>query len=217
MIWAILASWKWSRLETLTGKMWLPKHLLPLGDGSTPVTRLAQQMSMYMDQILCIVPTWKKELFETAFRTSWNSKVEVIERAEGWQSFFNDLQALKNHIGDSLQNVVITTGDLVLDTFEVSKFLSGVTTREGKIDIALSPKSFKIHPLKPLITFTSLPGVLIEELLAWSINPESTQSVLRFLLEQYLFIPSMRVRFLDALVNLNSPEDFKKLLQLEIN
>ena len=63
----IFASGKGERMKEVTSSLRVPKHLLPLPQGETPVTRLAKQLTEFSQRIICIVEKGQKELFDAKF------------------------------------------------------------------------------------------------------------------------------------------------------
>jgi len=121
----ILCGGEGSRMREVCDAEGVPKHLLDLGNGETPVTRLARQINPHVDKIICTVrDETVKPKFDEAFANA-GVEVETLIRvnAENLPDQKGDMQAVYDNMW-AMSRLVTLNGDLVLDDAFIENFLS---------------------------------------------------------------------------------------------
>lgn len=117
----ILAGWLGSRMKEITDKSGVPKHLLPLWNGETPVSRLVRQLSSSSDRIICVVRIWQEELYRDLV-----SGIQVVSWWENNKNF-SDMPHILRNVQNKSDMLLFTTGDLVFDDGVMEEWLKSIT------------------------------------------------------------------------------------------
>ncbi|RMD60264.1 MAG: hypothetical protein D6828_00240 [Nitrospirae bacterium] len=199
----IMASGEGSRMSYMRALTGLPKHLLPIGS-STPVSRIAKELSVFCEEVLCIVPLGLKSVFYEEFKRR-ELDVKVYEKEE--RGFRGDF--IKACEKANFSNIILTVGDIVFPDGEISSFIERAEDTPDKIVIALDRRRLRILKLPTILDFRMVLASVPKDLLFEyrNINPESILSMFNIILR---FITKNRIRFLlsNVLFNINTPSEY---------
>jgi len=182
----------------------LPKHLLPLGNGETPLGRLEKEMIKVCSRIITLVPEDKTTLFEER-KTNKNNK--IVSTSGG---FTQNLQTLAQQ---NIEDVILlTTGDLIFLEEEIISFYeknkSHSTKGKNVIGFETNKDMKKGRFDFPMRMFLLQPQITRK---IQKINPESKLKMAFAILSH---IRTVQRSSAQALVNLNTIKDYQRAIDI---
>ncbi len=196
----VLASGEGSRLQEVSQKLGLPKHLFPLGEESL-IERTLKNMAPHCQQLVCITQKQFVSLFEEKLK---HLPFEVQIVAKEKDGFIGDLEKARQMAQSS--HILLTVGDLVFPSSAISEFIQRINIK--KINLGLDRSAINFPKQMDLrIALVSFPKEMIELFL--HINPEKHSQIIPRALK-LLIQGKITVKWTRTLFNINTPDSYSE-------
>jgi CTP:molybdopterin cytidylyltransferase MocA len=199
----ILASGEGSRMTSLTAKLGLPKHLLPLGN-STVTGRTIAQLNECCDQVTVIVKETESNQFQTELTKSGCKFTIATKKKAGFQGDFAAALSATQH-----SHAILTVGDLVFPDNAIVQFVKLASKTPDKLTLALDRDGLRKLRFPTVVDLRMVLVWLPREILAEivDLNPENFWAV-SYLLVRLLTRNKVQLCRVATLFNINRPENY---------